>query len=109
MPGQNPYSPYLPANNESLFTTKQQDSGSNLSTILGLGGGALGLMLGGLGGAKAGMTLGSGIGQLVGGDTGKQKMQGFQSTMSGLGGLNSEWYKQDAAKKAAASMMNVGS
>jgi len=65
MPGQNPYSPYLPANNPSIFPeSKEEKKKSNLGAILGIGGAGLGLLFGGPAGMKTGMAVGSGVGGL---------------------------------------------
>ena len=105
MPGQNPYSPYLPANNPSLFA--KGDGNSNLSMITGLAGAGLGLFLGGPAGAMKGFNIGSGIGGMISGKGSQQKMQGAQQLMSGV--KSTDWFKEQSAKSAAANILsNMG-
>ena len=110
MPGQNPYSQYLPANNPSMFEGRQKSGNDKtLSTVLGIGGGALGLILGGFNPAAAmkGYSIGKGIGSMVESDGLQGKAQGLQQIVSGARGT--DWYKQQAAKSAAANILsNMG-
>ena len=110
MPGQNPYSPYLPANNPSIFPeSKEEKKKSSLSTILGIGGAGLGLLLGGgPAGMKKGMALGSGIGSLF--DNSGSPHSQMSSLQQVAGAMQSgerdvDWYRQANAKSAAAQLL----
>jgi hypothetical protein len=105
MPGQNPYSPYLPANNPSLFAEADNESG--LSNLTGLVGAGLGLFTGGPAGALKGYQMGSAVGGIFDADDTKGKMQSAQQLMSGV--KSTDWFKEQSAKSAAANILsNMG-
>lgn len=109
MPGQNPYSPYLPANNPSIFPeSKEEKKKSNLGAILGIGGAGLGLLFGGPAGMKTGMAVGSGIGGLFDNSGSPQSQMSSLQQVAGAmqsGERDVNWYRQANAKSAAAQLL----
>lgn len=110
MQGRNPYSPYLPANNPSIFAKQKDD---NLSKYLGMGGtvvgGVIGGIYGGPAGASAGASIGGmagkGVGSIIDGGEGSEK-EGAQSLI-GAGAGVAKWYEEEAAKEGAAAMLDA--
>lgn len=116
MQGRNPYSPYLPANNPSIFARQKDDNlskylgmggtvvGGIAGGVMGAGGGPLGIALGAMKGASLGGAAGSGLEAVVSDDG--NKAQGSHSIMGAGTGI-AKWYEEEEAKKGAAAMLNA--
>ena len=106
----NPYSAYLPANNPSFEIEKKK--GTSAQKVLGMGGSAVGGIIGAFYGnpamgAKIGGSIGGKIGKIGDGtfEMGDLIPGGGMDLMSSGGERSPEWYMDQNAKSAAASML----